>query len=266
MYKINHRIILLNYRSFDTDMIDMKTILIGALLIFHSSVFAQLGGPCDIMVPHDSTDWGIGVIKCSDQYFTGVNRENKTFYISKDSIRAFNSKAMAIGDEDVTRVGHVEYLFLKVFEIKNTQYKVLVNTIEGGLWVDFNQLDSKGIAFNTYYSILFNDNPNGLGQWRKSLRSLGVNLFESCLNMRAQPSLDSKIVRCISKNVNDLKFHRISIAYHKDAWAYIVVHEYVSDSDGGEGCQYKIQSEFSGWVKAVDDKGYPNLWFSLTAY
>jgi hypothetical protein len=244
----------------------MKTILVGALLIFNSAVFAQLGGPCDVMGPQDSTDWGIGVIRWYDHYFKGVNVGNKTFAIANDSIRQIGSKAIRIAYADVIRVGHLDNQFLKVFEIKNTQYKVLVNTIEGGLWVDFNQLDSEGVSFHTYYSILFHDNPNGIGQWRNNLRSLGVNLFESCLNLRTAPSTESKIVRCIEKNVSDLKFHRISIVSHEEAWAFVLVHEYVYAGDGGEGCEYKVQNEFQGWVKAIDDKGRPNLWFGLSSY
>src|SRR5688500_18281369 len=138
----------------------MRTILLGALLIFYSSAFAQLGGPCDIMAPRDTTDWGIGVIRWYDKYFKALDRQDEAFVIGQVSIYKVGSAGIPISHADVAYAGYIDYRFLKVFEIKNTLHKVLVNTIEGGLWVDFDQLNSNGVTFNTYYSILFNDNPN----------------------------------------------------------------------------------------------------------
>jgi hypothetical protein len=246
----------------------MRPILLLTLLIHYSNVFGQLGGPCSIMVPQDSTDWGIGVIKWErDKYLKGINQQSKVFIVEQFTIREDNSTAIQIEGADILHAGHYGNVFLKVFEIKNTSYKILSNTVEGGLWIDFNEINSKGLTFNTYYSILFNDNPNSVGSWRNAPGSLGVNLFKSCLNVRTEPSTNGKVVRCISRNINDIKFHRISIEYHKEAWAFITVNEYASDSgDVGEGCQYKLLNEFRGWAKLIDDKGYPNLWFSVTNY
>jgi hypothetical protein len=247
----------------------MRLIILAALLIFQSNLFGQLGGACSVMGPQDSTEWGIGVIKWeSDTYFKGTDRQNRKFAIGQTLIRFDNATALPIKRADLVFAGNYGNQFFKVFEVKNTLYKVLSNSIEGGLWVNFDELNSKGLVFNTYYSILFNDNPDTVGPWRNRPGSLGVNLFKSCLNVRAEASTDSKVIACISKNVDDRKFHRFNIEYHDDnGWAFIVVQEYVIDtSESGEGCHYKIQSELRGWARAIDEKGYPNIWFSVTNY
>jgi hypothetical protein len=227
-------------------------ILFLSLFAFCFKAYAQFGEVCGIMEPRDSTNWGIGVIKWKQD----------------SSIEVYNDKTKAViviggpgsilfERADILHAEHYGNVFLKVFETKGTACKVLVNTINGGLWIDFRELKSKGMAFHTYASILFNSNSG----------TLGVNLFKSCLNLRAGPSKDSKLIKCISRNVNDNAFHKIKIQHHKDDWAFIVVQECVADpnnEDFGEGCGYKVQNEIRGWVKAIDDKGYPNLWFSLT--
>jgi hypothetical protein len=244
----------------------MRIVLIAALMLFHAALFGQLGGACSVMGPRDSTEWGIGVIKWDhDKYVKGVN-QNKTYTIGATLIRLDNATTFPVKSTDLVFAGHYGNQFLKVFEIKNTLYKVLVNSIEGGLWIEFDELNSKGLTFNTYYSVLFNDNPSSVGVWRNSPGSLGVNLFKSCLNLRTDATVDSKIIKCISKNVDDRKFHRIDIEYHSGAWAFIVVNEFVIEPNQGEGCHYKLQNETRGWAKIIDDKGYPNLWFSVTNY
>lgn len=249
----------------------VKLLLTLTTLVLHTSVFGQFGEVCGIMEPRDSTEWGIGVIKWeSEVYVKGYNDKTKTtFVIGASTIRLDNTNTIELKRADILFAGHYGNVFFKVFEVKNTLYRVLVNSIDGGLWIDFNELNSKGLTFNTYYSILFNDKPGINENWRSSLGSLGVNLFKSCLNVRNEPSTSGKIVKCISKNVNDNAFHSVSIQYHQEAWAFIIVKEFVAILDNGEfgeGCAYKVQNEFRGWAKVIDDKGYPNLWFSMTKY
>lgn len=230
-------------------------ILFLLLLTVNFNVYAQFGEVCRIMEPRDSTDWGIGAIRLKNG--ASINGySDKT----KATIIIGVPGSIEIQRTDVVYVGDYGNIFLKVFETKSTCYKVLANSIDGGLWIDVNELKSKGLAFHTYASILFNDKTPG---------TLGVNLFKSCLNLRAEPSPNGKLIKCISRNVNDNAFHKISIQHHKEAWAFIVVQECVADpsnADFGEGCGYKIQNEIRGWAKVIDTKGYPNLWFSLTKY
>jgi hypothetical protein len=251
----------------------MRRILLATLIIMvvQNAAFCQLDEVCAIMGPQDSTEWGIGAIKWDgDKYVKGYNEKNRTTYtISASTIRLDNSTTIPLNRADILFAGHYGNIFLKVFEIRNTSYKVMMNSVDGGLWIDFNEFNSKGLTFNTYYSILFNDNPNSNEKWRNSLGSLGVNLFRSCLNLRAGPTKDSQIIKCISKNVNDNRFHRVSIQHHEEAWAFIIVQEYVPIPDNGEygeGCAFKIEKEYRGWARVIDEKGYPNLWYGLTKY
>lgn len=228
-------------------------------------IYGQLDEVCGIMGPQDSTEWGIGAIRWEkDKYLKAYSERLKIFYtISSSTIRLDNSTKIPVERTDIIFAEHYGNIFLKVFEIKNTKYKVLTNSIEGGLWIDFDDLNSNGLVFNTYYSILFNDNLKG------SRPSLGVNLFKSCLNLREEPSINSKILKCFSKNVSGRKFHKISIQHFREAWAFIIVQEYVAIADNenfGEGCGFKVENEYRGWSKIIDEKGYPNVWYGLTKY
>lgn len=230
-------------------------ILFLSFLALNFNVYAQFGEVCGIMEPRDSTEWGIGAIKWENAIsIKGYNDKTKT------TIAIGVPGSVEIQRADVVYAGHYGNAFLKVFDTKSSSYKVLANSIDGGLWIDINELKSKGLAFQTYASIMFNDKLPG---------TLGVNLFKSCLNLRAEPSINGKLIKCISKNVSENAFHHITIQRHKEAWAFIVVQECVSTPDNvdfGEGCGYKVQNEIRGWAKVIDDKGYPNLWFSLIKY
>jgi len=230
-------------------------ILFLSLFALSFKAYSQFGEVCGIMEPRDSTNWGIGAIKWEKATnIKGYSDKAKT------TIVIGVPGSVEVQAADLVYVGSYGNIFLKVFETKGTSYKVLINSIDGGLWIDANELKSKGLAFYTYASILFND---------KTPSSLGVNLFKSCLNLRAEPSRKGKLIKCISKNVNENAFHKISIQHHKEDWAFIVVQECIADPDNadfGEGCGYKVQNEIRGWTKVIDDKGYPNLWFSFSKY
>lgn len=245
----------------------MKLVLLVTAIIctLNFNIYGQLDEVCGIMGPQDSTDWGIGAIRWEkDKYLRASSEKQKTPYIiSSSTIRLDNSTTIPVERTDVIFAEHYENVFLKVFEIRNTMYKVLINSLDGGLWIDFNEFNSKGLTFNTYYSILFNDNLKG------SLSSLGVNLFKSCLNLREEPTTNSKILKCIGKNVSGRRFHKISIQHFREEWAFIIVQEYIAiqdNGDFGEGCAFKVENEFRGWSKIIGESGYPNLWYGMTKY
>jgi hypothetical protein len=245
----------------------MKLILLLTIVActLNFKVYAQLDEVCGIMAPQDSTSWGIGAIRWEDQKsIKAFNEKKDTVYtISPFTIRLDNTTTIPVERNDVVFALHYGNIFLKVFEVKNTMYKVLVNSINGGLWISFDELNAKGLTFNTYYSILYNDYLKG------SLNSLGVNLFKSCLNLREEPFTNSKIVKCLSKNVSGEKFHRISIQYFRESWASIIVQEYIAipdNGDFGEGCAFMVINEYHGWSKIIDENGYPNFWYSMTKY
>lgn len=245
----------------------MRLILLVTLITcaLNFNLYGQLDEVCGIMGPQDSTEWGIGAIRWeTEKYVKAYSEKQKIFYtISSSTIKLDNSTTIPVERNDVIFAAHYGNVFLKVFEIRNTMYKVLINSIDGGLWIDFNDLNSKSLTFSTYYSILFNDNLQG------PLNSLGVNLFKSCLNLREEPSTNSTILKCLTKNVSSRKFHRISIQHFREAWAFIIVQEYVAipdNGDFGEGCAFKVENEYRGWSKIVDEKGYPSLWYGMTKY
>lgn len=231
---------------------------------------AQLDEVCGIMAPQDSTDWGIGLIKWDSEISILGKNGNTNWLLSKKLKKSNSDTEIIIDDNDLVYAGHYGNAFLKVFQIKDTKYKILNNSIEGGIWVDFNRFNAQGMTFNTYYSMLFNDSPKFSEAWRSSLgSSLGINLTKSCLNLRERPSTDSRIIMCLEKNINDEKFHSVSIEHHNNEWAAIRVYEHISvrvNENYGEGCAYKINAIYRGWVKAIDDNGYPNIWYGMTKY
>ena len=95
--------------------------------------------------------------------------------------------------------------------------------------------------------------------------SLGVNLPKNCLNLRKGPSTSEPIIRCIFPNkVKGQEFSHFSILATKGSWAKVEVASYVLTDAAQSECDYSEHRKDIGWIKAIDDDGFPNIWFSVT--
>ena len=101
---------------------------------------------------------------------------------------------------------------------------------------------------------------------------MGVNVTKNCLNLRETPILGSHKIKCIPGNDWDDDLSEFEILEHNGDWARVQVQLKVVDQealtkDDHEDCYpYKVKEELTGWIKLVSEKGFPNLWYSVTSY
>lgn len=222
---------------------------------------------CGIAFPQDSTEWGLGLIMSSNENFIQAeNKDGIDLFFNWRQINIPNDSSISIKQEDKISAGFYR-IFFKVYEIRGTKFKVLSNTLMGGLWIEFDELIKKGSPFYTYHSIILA--PDKLpANYQNVFRtlSLGVNLFNGCLNLRKERSVDSEVVTCIPNNTTDVEYSEIQIIENRDVWAYVKYQklEWYEDHEGYDGgCHYKVVNQAYGWIKVIDERGYPNIWFPL---
>ena len=247
--------------------ITMQNYLVVLLIsiITYSISYGQTN--CGIALPQDSTEWGLGLIMSPDgNYIQAENKDGIDLFFNWSQVNIPNDSSIPIKQEDIIYAGFYRPFF-KVYEIRGTKFKVLSNTLKGGLWIEFDELIKKGSPFYTYHSFILA--PDKLPERYQNVfraLSLGVNLFNSCLNLRKERSVDSEVVICIPNNTTDLEYSEVQIIENRDAWAYVKYQKLVQYEDhggSGDGCHYKVVKEAYGWIKVIDEKGYPNIWFPL---
>lgn len=250
-----------------------RLVLVILLVILTTKVKSE--NPCGTMFPsRDSSSWGIGFIHIPANVFVkGITTKTKqTCYVGNGVISFGKDNAPKIDEKDMIYMHSKPGMLLKVFQIKDTKYKICVNSNDEPVWVDFDDLSSKGIIFRTYLSAL---NVNAVtDDFFQSIRwvNIGVNLLNSCLYLRTEPSIQSDKITCLNNNNRFDETGRIThmeIIYIQDDWARVIAREYVYDLEKdelGDGCAFKVVNEYTGFVKAVDDNGRPNIWYAMSGY
>lgn len=257
----------------------IKVLLTISILVFTNYTRAE--NPCGIMYPsHDSTSWGIGFIRIPINEVSALKGPcpgtQQICYIVNGEIRFSTDEHTKINSFDYVFCGGYDYMLLKVYQIKDTKYQVCIHSVDGGIWVDFDEFSNDGFKFNTYLTFL-NNNRNYLNNYSNTGKNtygyinIGVNILRSCLNLRAYPSVDSTIVTCLKNNeMTHGIFTHIELLEIRDGWARILARESVSNLDennpDGTECSFKVVKEHQGYVKVLDDKGRPNIWYAVTAY
>jgi len=258
----------------------MKRMILISLVILIFTNYLTAENPCGIMYPsHDSTNWGVGFIRIPINNISALKGTcsftQKTCYVVNGEIRILNEDFPKINPYDYVYYGGYHHMLLKVYQIKDTKYQICNRSIDGGIWVDFDDFSEDGFKFNTYLNFLSNDKnyPNIYENSSKSTghMNIGVNLVDSCLNLRVYPSLDSTIVTCLLNNeMNHNTLTHIDLLEIRDDWARVLVREFVSSIDvnnpDGTECSFQVVKEFIGYVKVLDDKGRPNIWYAVSAY
>jgi hypothetical protein len=245
--------------------------------------------PCGRMVPQNNGDWGQaalwipaenvvkgystpnGVLVDSIYRNAQYGRLLNSYYGDSINVGKTSGYYGVIMPEDIVMIADYSYSLLKVKQEKDGFYQILTSTIQGGIWVRKAEItgDMKVYKYRDLLlsapeklSVPFND----AIKWS----NIGVNLSKSCLKLRAEPSTVGKEFFCLpcndwtKKTITHLEIRKV-----KGDWAYVHVktEEYAPElDDSGEGCAYRIVKEQDGWVKAIDDNGYPNIWYSVTVY
>lgn len=254
----------------------MKTSILSILLflsIFFSTV-VKSENPCGVMYPsEDTTSWGIGFIRMnlSSHYkMKGYSIiGNSVCYVGGGEITFSNENSPKLSQQDFVYYANYNTILLKVYKIVDTKLMVGINTIKGGVWIEFDELYRLGYDFNTYLSLLANDgnyfryqDENPL---KRSYIKIGVNLLESCLNLRTEPNIHSKIITCIKSEAST----RIELLSIENGWANVLVRYFTGESNNGDnpdGCPSTLTKEYNGYVKVMDSRGRPNIWYALSSY
>lgn len=232
--------------------------------------------PCNIMFPrYGNDDWGKGIYLLPDdsdiivyknkngEKFGSLSKVNSYF-----RFRDNDNKRRRLKYGDIEYIGHYSMSFLKVRGISNDDYvQVFWNSFSEGLYVKKSELTKQKARFFTYRKLLYSKNiPIDVEEFR-NWASLGVNLNNNCLNLRKGPSTSDAVIRCISGNHESRKqFSHLSIIETKEDWAKVEVVKYVLTDEAESECDYSEHSREIGWIKAVDDNGFPNVWYSVTKY
>ena len=230
--------------------------------------------PCGIMYPRGyDEDWGKGGYLIPDNFeisiyksrdnseILGTLRKKNGFLTLKDS-----SKNLIQYDlKDFEWIGQYSVAFLKVYESEGDYIKVLCKSFDSGLYIRKSELNQKMVFF-TYYELLFSETLPAQIKKNQSV-ALGINLNNNCLNLRQEPNINGKKIRCILGNdINPKGFSDIRILNHKGNWAYVeVIFCEWNDIGDEDDCGIEVNREI-GWLKAIDENGFPNIWYAVTAY
>lgn len=265
-----------------TTNIEMNKKFISLILLnFILMELLYSGNICNIMFPQDSNEWGIGLCYIPKDFRINVYIDNNVEPVGTIE-RNLNGKILLnlinepenfkIDYNDFIWAGHYDIFMLKTYEFINGNYLRIFNqTSSSGFLISMEELINANGNFFTYYDFLIADQKDLPKEFEYLIDKsrIGVNLIESCLNVRMEASVDSDSIICIVNN-NRMEGNHIhmEIIEHKGYWLKIKfnIYEIYEGIEDTEGCSYKIKDSNIGWVKAIDENGRPNIWFSVTSY
>ncbi len=247
------------------------------ICIFNLSLGAE--NFCNTMLPRGGgEDWGSGAIISSRPFRVIVYSESNGMpfgELSKAdngdfSFRNFETMKNAIDvSKEIDYIGHVQNEILKVKECYNQDFiQLFWKNSKNELYISKKDLEKLGPKYLTYKKILVEQ---GLNPNNKELNfNIGVNLSKNCLNLRISPRLSSLKILCIQSNAVKKKFTTvIRIIKLQGEWAnveYFELYPAKNFPTNDEDCYSVKKNSTIGWVKAIADNGFPNIWFSAGNY
>ena len=256
------------------------------LLNVHDKI-NYIENPCNFMYPRQNDrDWGMGVFFFPQFGIKIPIYDTKSLrhsgFIEYDDglfkILDLNSKSQ---NNAIHRQEWIGSSHFPLLQVKNDTKDLLIINWKGpenyfGVQyseykIKKSELIKNGCIFFTYKQLLISKNLPPHLKWLKSWANMGINLTKNCLNLREQPSIASIKIFCVPGN--DWSYQDLSTMQFIEArgdWAKFRVQlkkavERSIDSEESE-CKYQIIKELTGWFKIVDENGFPNIWFSVTAY
>jgi hypothetical protein len=125
---------------------------------------------------------------------------------------------------------------------------VNLNIENKNYWLKITDLQKVGFTLTNWQTFLSNNTDNLLGFYAK----------DPGLNLREQPNLNSRIIRTLKGDVNQIS----PTKEHRGNWTkvkVIISKEHPCSTDLTE--KENIIEELEGWIKIVDDEGRPNVWY-----
>jgi hypothetical protein len=155
-----------------------------------------------------------------------------------------SSTAFRVDNKDLAETECAGYC-LKYFERKGDLVKVLVNTTEKGLWISLTELNYLRFVPRTWMDIFIDKKTFFFSQ-------VGVGI-----NLRSEPDQKSKKITLLKGN-----HYAISLTGKTEGlWAEVNVGHYDNFPCSAKTSSQKPSEERNGWIKVIDDAGYPNIWF-----
>ncbi|MBP8083977.1 MAG: hypothetical protein KAZ87_12320 [Spirochaetes bacterium] len=152
-----------------------------------------------------------------------------------------NSKKYPIKIEDYVSVDYDGYC-LKYYEIKDNKILILSESVPNGVWISKEELSSFNLEYIDYLSFF---------------KLTDKIYFSTCiLNLRTKPNKESQKILTISNHNFKIKL----LGNFNNLWAEVEVMEV--DDYMLDPLDQKILRKYHGWTKILDDKGFPNIWFS----
>jgi hypothetical protein len=154
------------------------------------------------------------------------------------------SRALRVNSLDLAEVSAAGYC-LKYYAVDNGFARVLDNTVGGGCWVDIRQLAPSGFTIQPWMDVL---------KARKNYLFVQVAVG---LNLRSLPDPDSEKITLVRGRLFSIEI----TGETKGQWAGVHVSRYAKPPCPGKKQDNPVAGEWTGWMKIIDDAGYPNLWF-----
>ena len=218
--------------------------------------------------PHDNSNsgWGIGIIssihgnRSQTTNFPdtlipvfGFPKGNQIGFIGKDTsdpysnpllflVISANQRKMTVSWVDLKEINY-EGSCLKYYEQIDDYVNVLYHTLKRGVWIKISDLRDNGYYPQDWMNFLLDQR-----------RAYFPNV-EGGLNLRKNPNIKDKPI---------IVLHRVPgwillTGKVEGLWAEVEFVQYASGDPFA--LNSKIANKWKGWIKAIDDKGFPNIWF-----
>lgn len=241
------------------------------------NISTKAENPCQIMMPRGSDqDWGNGCWIIPDNFQINIYDDlDGSIYgklytqYSQIKLVAKNNISINIEYSDIEYVGHYGNELIKSKQCFNPNFvRVLWKTSKKILYLDKSELKKSEAEFREFKDFLFDKDL--IKKFSNTTLNLGINLNKSCLNLRKHPNNNSTKIKCLKGNDWGQGFCTgIRIIKRLNNWAeveYFEMHSSVKSIENDEDCNYIERNNQVGWIKAIDDNGFPNIWYSVSSY
>ncbi len=211
-----------------------------------------------ILLPAQNSAWGIGVLSLpydsngKINVYDAPNGKTEGSLGVEENIYApgtrtiiwrdgkFGGPRMHIPDEAVISIGY-EIQGLIVHEERDGHLKIMYREGEIISWIAIEELQKEGFIYQPWIS--FMSDPN------RTFFTMSYGM-----NIREQPNINATRILTVKGD----QFEIEPTGKTKGLWAEVVIKEY--NSVYCEEPHHLIKT-YHGWMKILDDEGFPNVWF-----
>ncbi len=232
------------------------------------------------MIPRGGDeDWGEGIYLLAIDSLIAIyepSTHQQLGFISRDNngIHLYNSDKKQKLSLNLSTLEWIGSGYVPLLMYKSTDPDLIIsNWKNDGSQIPFqirkSELVNSGAKRYTYKEILTS---KFLSQELEGLRDfaeLGINVTKSCINLRITPHSKSEIIECVPGNDwNDELQTKMKVLEVSGDWAKLNIEFFEADGEDASGncLTFRKIREQAGWVKMVNETGFPNIWYSVTTY